>query len=78
MLLFKLKCYDAEDEFNGIKQYIMARDDSDKDYIMVISEYHISLSRILERIMEISLDNLKQLTIDSFLNAYTIGKKIRI
>ena len=72
---FWLKCYDAEDEFNGIKQYIMARDDSDKDYIMVISEYHISLSRILERIMEISLDNLKQLTIDSFLNAYTIGKK---
>ena len=51
-IAFWLKCYSAEKEFNGTKQYIITRDDSDKDHIMVTSEYHISLERVISEIVK--------------------------
>lgn len=72
---FWLKCYGADDEFNGTKQYILARDDTDKDHIMVTSEYHVSLGRILNGIIYSDIKQLKRQNVDSFLNAYTIGNK---
>lgn len=76
-IAFWLKCYSAENEFNGTKQYIVARDDSDKDHIMVSSEYHLSLARILEGIVSCPVDRLKSMSIDAFLNENTISKKDR-
>ena len=72
---FWLKCYGADDEFNGTKQYIMARDDTDKDHIMVTSEYHVSLGRILDGIIHSDIEQLKRQNVDSFLNSHTIGNK---
>lgn len=74
-IAFWLKCYSAENEFNGTKQYIVARDDSDKDHIMVTSEYHISLGQILLAIVNTSLDTIKVQNIEAFLNQNTISKK---
>ena len=74
-IAFWLKCHSAENEFNGTKQYIIARDDSDKDHIMVTSEYHMSLAQILQAIVSTPLDTIKELSIESFLNQNTISKK---
>lgn len=74
-IAFWLKCHSAENEFNGTKQYIIARDDSDKDHIMVTSEYHMSLEQILHAIVSTPLDTIKELSIDSFLGQHTLSKK---
>ena len=74
-IAFWLKCYSGESEFNGTKQYIVARDDSDKDHIMVTSEYHLSLERILLAIINTPLDTIKTQNIDAFLAQNTISKK---
>ncbi len=76
-IAFWLKCYSAENEFNGTKQYIVARDDSDKDHIMVTSEYHMTLERILHGVVTSSLDRLKMLSVDAFLSENTLSKKDR-
>lgn len=74
-LAFWLKCYSAENEFNGTKQYVVARDDSDKDHIMVTSEYHMSLERIVSEIIRCSVEEFKSMTIMTFLKKNTVSKK---
>ncbi len=74
-IAFWLKCYSAENEFNGTKQYIVARDDSDKDHIMVTSEYHLSLEQILSAIISTPLDSIKAQNIEAFLSQNTLSKK---
>ncbi len=76
-IAFWLKCYSGESEFNGTKQYIMARDDLDKDHVMVTSEYHMSLERYLCNIVLMSLEELKQMNIESFVKANMVSKKDR-
>ena len=76
-IAFWLKCYSAENEFNGTKQYIVARDDSDKDHMMMTSEYHMSLERILSAIASYSIDELKVLSIEGFLKQNTVSKRDR-
>lgn len=76
-IAFWLKCYEAEDEFNGTKQYIVARDDSDKDHIMVMPEHHVSLSRILDGVLRFSYEDLKQYQIEAFLNRCAPGNRDR-
>ncbi|MGN1108628.1 MAG: DUF262 domain-containing protein, partial [Oscillospiraceae bacterium] len=77
-IAFWLKCFNAEDEFNGTKQYLLAHDDSDKDHIILISENHMSFSRILNGIIRTPTEQIKaHKRIDSFVNSLAIGNKDR-
>ena len=68
-IAFWLKYYNAESEFNGVKQYIVARDDYDKDWIMVTTEAHLSLEAIMKKIVSSSFVIDKSQSIDSFINS---------
>lgn len=76
-IAFWLKCYSAESDFKGTTQYIVARDDSNGNHVMVTSECHMSLEQILKGITTTSLERMKKQTVDSFLAENTVGQKDR-
>lgn len=68
-IAFWLKYYKAESEFNGVKQYIVARDDCDKDWIMVTTEAHLSLETIMKKIVSSSFVIDAKKSVESFINS---------
>lgn len=73
-IAFWLKCYDAENEFNGTKQYIIAVDDSSNSHVMVSSDYHMSLERILHAIISQPKEVITKRTINSFVDENILSK----
>lgn len=74
-IAYWLKWFSAENEFNGTKQYVVARDDSDKDYIMVTSEYHMSLEKVVSELIKISIEEIKSMSVEAFLKQNILSKK---
>lgn len=74
-IAFWLKCYSAENEFNGIKQYLFAHDDSDKDHVIIASENYMSFEQIVHSIVSSPLEMLKTFSVETFLNQNTVNKK---
>ena len=72
-IAFWLKCYSAENEFKGTKQYIIASDDSDVQHLMVNSEYHLSLNRILYNIIDTPMEKLAKHSVESFVADNTLS-----
>ena len=56
---FWLKYYDMVEDFEGTKQYIVAKDDKANDTIMVTSEFHKSLENTIHAILELDIDKSK-------------------
>ena len=72
-IAFWMKCYSAENEFKGTKQYIIASDDSDVQHLMVNSEYHLSLNRILYNIIDTPMEKLVKYSVESFITDNTLS-----
>lgn len=74
-IAFWLKCYSAENEFNGTKRYIIAQDDSDRNHVMVTSEFHLSLERVLMSIATTPLESIKNQDIAAFVDSNILSNK---
>ena len=59
---FWLKYYDMSEDFEGTKQYIVAKDDKASDAIMVTSEFHKTLENTIHRILDLDIDKCKTIS----------------
>lgn len=70
-ILYWLRKKSLYQDFEGTKQYVVAKDDKANDVVMVNSDYHFSLKSIIEGISEINEEKLKKISITAFLEQYS-------
>ena len=68
-----LKKYNMLDDFNGTKQYVLAKNDKNQDVIMVSNEYHHSLEHIIDTIIKIEPEKLKYKPHDVFIKSLILN-----
>ena len=73
VLLYEMKKTGLEDDFKGSLKYIIATDDSNKKHEVFYSEYHMTLSKIINSYLELNLS--KNDTVSAFLNTKIINPK---
>ncbi len=69
-ILFWLRKEGLKEDFEGTKQYIIAKDDKAKNVVMVKSDYHLSLESIIKGIIETDDDKFNKMSITAFIENY--------
>ena len=65
-IMFWMKKYGMENDFNGTLPYVIAKDDKNNDIVMVTAENNSSLENIIDAIINLSGDDIKK----SYSNIY--------
>lgn len=74
-IMFWMKKVGMNDDFNGTIPYIIAKDDKNKDVVMVTAENNGSLESIIKAIVYLSADNVKKVTSNSIVEANLLSKQ---
>lgn len=74
-ILFWLRKDGRIDDFEGTKQYVFAKDNKAKDNVVILSDYHMSLERIIKALNSMNDEEFKKISIETFLNKNTVNKK---
>ena len=69
-ILFWLRKEGLIEDYEGTKQYVIAKDDKAKDIVMVKSDYHLSLEGIINGILNSKDKVIKEISISGFLESY--------
>lgn len=73
-IMFWMKKFGMDDDFNGTKPYVIAKDDKNKDVAMVTSESNRSLESIISAIVGMSEEKVKKATINSMVDGNLLSK----
>ena len=71
-ILYWLRKENLTDDFEGTKQYVIAKDDKARDVVMVKSDYHLSLESIINGILEPDDVTFKEISIKELIENYKI------
>lgn len=73
-IMFWMKKYGMDNDFNGTLPYVVAKDDKNNDVIMVTAESSGSLESIIRAIVELSGDSIKKATVTSIVEGNLLSK----
>lgn len=73
-IMFWMKKLSMEDDYNGTKPYIIAKNDKNKDVLMVTAESSGSLESIMDAIVNLSDDDVKVMTANSIVEKNLLNK----
>ncbi|MBQ3459820.1 MAG: DUF262 domain-containing protein [Solobacterium sp.] len=73
-IMFWMKKLGMDDDFNGTMQYIIAKDDKNKDVVMVTAENNASLENIIDAIVNLKDDTAKNTSVNAIVEKNTINK----
>ncbi len=73
-IMFWMKKLGMEDDFNGTRPYIIAKDDKNKDVVMVTAENNGSLETIINAIVNLDEEGAKKATPTSIVEKNLINK----
>lgn len=73
-IMFWMKKNGMEDDFNGTKPYVIAKDDKNNDVVMVTAENNGSLESIINSIISLSGENVKKATVTSIVEGSLLNK----
>lgn len=74
-IMFWMKKLGMEDDFNGTKPYIIAKDDKNKDIVMVTAENNGSLESIIKAIVNLDEQTVRKVTTNSIVEKNLLNKK---
>lgn len=74
-IMFWMKKVGMNDDFNGTIPYIIAKDDKNKDVVMVTAENNGSLENIIKSIVNLSEESAKKITANSIVEANLLNKQ---
>ena len=69
-ILYWLRKENLTEDFEGTKQYIIAKDDKARDVVMVKSDYHLSLKAIINGILKTDDVTIKKISIKELIETY--------
>lgn len=72
-VLYWMKVRKLKDDFEGTKPYVVAKDNKGKEYVMVTSQFDLSLKTLIEHIIRNDYGDLKDITLNAFLETIKIG-----
>ena len=73
-IMFWMKKLEMDDDFNGTKPYIIAKDDKNKDVVMVTAENNGSLENIIKAIVSLDHESIKKTTPTSIVEKNLLNK----
>ncbi len=73
-IMFWMKKLGMEDDFNGTKPYVIAKDDKNKDVVMVTAENNGSLENIVNAIVNLDDNLIKKITPNSIVEKNLLNK----
>jgi len=73
-IMFWMKKFGMEDDFNGTLPYVIAKDDKNNDIVMVTAENNGSLENIISAIIDLSGDSIKKATVTSIVESNLLNK----
>ena len=73
-IMFWMKKAGMEDDFNGTKPYVIAKDDKNKDVVMVTTENNGALENIIESIINMPDDIVKKATVNTVIEPHLLTK----
>ncbi len=73
-IMFWMKKFGMEDDFNGTIPYIIAKDDKNKDVVMVTAENNGSLENIIKAIVNLNEDSVKNYTANSIVEKNLLNR----
>ena len=73
-IMFWMKKLGMDDDFNGTKPYIIAKDDKNKDVVMVTAENNGSLENIINAIVNLNDESTKKITPTSIVEKNLLNK----
>ena len=74
-IMFWMKKAGMDDDFNGTIPYIIAKDDKNKDLVMVTAENNGSLESIVKAIVQLTAEGAKKVTSNSIVEAHLLCKQ---
>lgn len=74
-IMFWMKKTGMDDDFNGTIPYIIAKDDKNKDVVMVTAENNGSLESIIKAIVHLTAEEAKKVTSNSIVEAHLLSKQ---
>ena len=73
-IMFWMKKAGMEDDFNGTKPYVIAKDDKNKDVVMVTTENNGALENIIESIINMPDDIVKKATVNAVIEPHLLTR----
>lgn len=73
-IMYWMKKFGMDDDFNGTLPYVIAKDDKNNDVVMVTAENNASLENIMQAIIDLSGESTKTATVTSIVEGNTINK----
>lgn len=74
-IMFWMKKFEMYDDFSGTLQYVIAKDDKNRDMVMVTSENHGTLEHIINTIVHLTDESIKRATVTSIVDGHTLNKR---
>ena len=73
-IMFWMKKFGMNDDFNGTMPYVVAKDDKNQDAIMVTAENNPSLESIIRAIVNLSDETAKKVTVTAIVESNLLNK----
>ena len=73
-IMFWMKKFGMDNDFNGTLPYVIAKDDKNNDIVMVTAENNASLENIITAIIDLSGEAIKKATVTSIVEGNILNK----